>query len=116
MDDQDIEVYIHPNPEIRSFLTVQDIFPPRVEVFHPPLVDEDAPRLKGLGTIASQIVRDILSIPGILEIRIKPKEIRIIKTQTTLWEDIQPRVLDAIKRSLRRKGIRLVKKSRKEPE
>lgn len=110
MDDQKVEVYIHPNPEIRSFLTTQNIFPPRVEIFRPLLADDDAHKLNVLGTIASQIVRDILSLPGILEVRIKPQEIRIIKAGTAAWEELQPKVLDAVKRSLRRKGIRLVNK------
>lgn len=114
MEDQKVKVYIHPNPEIRSFLTSQGISPPCVETFHPPLTQEMAPTLKVLGTVASQIVRDILSIPGIREIRIKPNEVRIKKEPYALWDDIQERIVETLRRALRKRQLRLVRGRSKE--
>jgi len=108
MEDQKVKVYIHPNPEIRSFLTSRDIFPPRVEIFRSPLAD-DTPGLNVLGTIASQIVRDILSVPGVREIRIKPHEVRVKKDPYALWENIQERVVETLRRALRKRQLRLVR-------
>ncbi len=109
MENNKIDIYIHPNPEIRSFLTSQDVSPPRVEVFCPPLSDKDAPRLHTLGTIGAQIIKDILSLPGIREVRIKPKEVRIIKTLSVDWEDIQERIVTSLTRALRKGQVKLVR-------
>ena len=109
MKNHKIDIYIHPNPEIRSFLTTQDVFPPRVEVFCPPLSDKDAPRLHALGIIGAQIIKDILSLPGIREVRIKPKEVRIIKVLSIDWEDIQERIVTSLTRALRKRQLKLVR-------
>ncbi len=108
MEDQKIEIYIHPNPEIRSFLTSRDISPPCVETFRPPLTADIDPALKALGTVASQIVRDILSIPGVREIRMKPNEVRIKKESSALWGDIEGRIIETLRHALRKKLLRLV--------
>ncbi len=109
MEDQEVEIYIHPNPEIRSFLTPRDISPPRSETFRLPFTEDVTAALKALGTVASQIVRDILSIPGVREVRIKPKEVRVQKESYALWEDIEGKVIGTLRRALVKKQLRLVR-------
>lgn len=77
-----------------------------------------ASALTVLGTVASQIVRDIISIPGVREIRIKPNEVRVKKESYAQWEDIQERIVDTLRHALRKRQLRLVRgrsKERKQP-
>ena len=79
MRGQKVVIYHHPNPEIKSFLTTEEIAPPRVETFKKPLEKNWENALDPLGVIGAQIVKEIMAIPGVMEIRIKPKEIRMKK-------------------------------------
>jgi hypothetical protein len=109
MDNPQIRVYRHPNPEIRSYLSAEDLTTPRVEHFQGPPDQITEDRLKSLGTIGAQIVRDVMAIPGVREIRIKPKEIRMTKQTGASWEDIESKVLEVLQRALTRKQLKLVR-------
>ncbi|MBU1397758.1 MAG: NifU N-terminal domain-containing protein [Proteobacteria bacterium] len=65
--------------------------------------------MKTLGSIGAWTVREIMAIHGVMEIRIKPKEILIKKEMSSSWEGIEDRVINVLKRAMRRKQIRLVK-------
>jgi hypothetical protein len=109
-DEKKVVIYHHPNPEIKSFLTTEEISAPRLEHFKRPLDNDSEGVLGELGLIGAQIVKDIMAIPGVMEIRIKPKEIRMKKERSSSWEDIEGRVLRILNRALRRKQIRAVKR------
>ena len=109
MDDAKIEIYIHPNREIRSFMTPLDIFTPRVDHFKNPLDQASQETLKRLTILEARIVREIMAIPGVEEIYTKPKEIRLKKKPSSSWEDIQEKVITVLKRALRRKQIKVVR-------
>jgi hypothetical protein len=104
----EIRIYRHPNPLMRSFLTQEDISTPRVEVFKHPLREDRGAALHELGPIGGQVVKELMAIPGVSEIRIKPKEIRMKKEPDTPWEAIQEKAVTIMERALRRKRIRLV--------
>jgi hypothetical protein len=87
MSEPKIRIYVHPNPEIKSFTTMESISPPRVEYFKNPLNKETEESL----------------------IRIKPKEIRMKKEEDASWDDIEGKVCKILKRALQRKGIKIVK-------
>ena len=108
MRDNKVVIYHHPNREIKSFLTSEEIVPPRVEYFKRPLDKDSEENLKYLGVIGVQIVKEIMAIPGVMEIRIKPKEIRMKKEPFFSWEDIEGKVLEILNRAIRRKQIRVV--------
>ena len=109
MNHQPIDIYHHPNPEMKSFLTREDISAMRVELFKAPLDKNKEGAIGALGPIGSRIVREIFTIPGIREIRIKPKEILVKKEEAALWADIESKVVEILERSLRRKRIKIVK-------
>ena len=104
-----IKLYHHPNPEIKSFLTMENIYPASVEFFKNPFDEIENKRLQRIGTIASQIVRDIMAVPGVKEIRIKPKEIRMKKEAYASWDEIEEKVFQILSRALRKKKIKRVK-------
>ena len=109
IDDNGVEIYNHPNPEIKSFLTMVALSVPRVEIFKKPLDTEAQNSLSRLGLIASQIVKDIMAVPGVQEIHLKPKEIRIKKELSSSWGKIEKPVVEILKRALRRKKMKLVR-------
>ncbi|MCF8061742.1 MAG: NifU N-terminal domain-containing protein [Deltaproteobacteria bacterium] len=110
MEDGDVQVYFHPNAEIRSYLTLQSITKPRVEAFAPPLdVDPDGLTAK-LGTIGAQTVRELLGVPGVARIRIKPKEVRIQKTGHASWDDMEGDILRIMKRAVRKSRMHVAKR------
>lgn len=109
MDDAKVEIYIHPNCEIRSFLTPLDIFAPRVDHFKNPLDQASQETLKRLTILEARIVREIMAIPGVEEVYTKPKEIRLKKKPSSSWKDIQEKVIAVLKRALRRKQIKVVR-------
>lgn len=89
---QKVTIYEHPNPEMKSSLTTEDISAPRLEHFQRPLERYSETALKSLGVIGAQIVREIMGIPGVKEIRIKPKEIRMTKEIASSWGEIEGRI------------------------
>ena len=108
--DGQIEIYLHPNPEIRSFLTNTEISVYRVEKFKKPPEKEWEHTLKQLGVIGAQVAKEILAIQDVNEIHIKPKEIRIKKESASSWEAIEKKVVKILTRALRRKQIKVVKR------
>lgn len=109
MREQKVVIYNHPNPEMKSFLTTVEISTPRVEHFKKPLDKDSENILKQLGIIGAQIVKEIMAIPGVMEIRIKPKEIRMKKERSSSWEEIEERVLEILNRAVRKKQIKVVR-------
>jgi len=109
MAQEDVVIYHHPNPEMKSFLTPVEVSPPRVENFKKPLTEASQPILRQLGLIGSQIVKEIIALPGVMEVQIKPKEILVKKEVSASWEDLQDRIVAILERSLRRREIKLVK-------
>jgi len=108
IDDTKVEIYNHPNPEIKSFLTTVEFSAHRVEIFKKPLDKDWEGSLNQMPLIATQIVKDIMAIPGIREIQLKPKEIRMKKETSSSWEGIEKRVIEILTSALRRKKIKVV--------
>jgi hypothetical protein len=109
MVDETINIYHHPNPEIKSFLTQEDLFPPLVGLFKNPFDETAEEDLKKIGVFGSQIIRDIMVLSGVKEIRVKPKEIRLTKEQNASWDDLEARVRQILVRALRKKQIKRIK-------
>ena len=108
IDDAKVEIYNHPNPEIKSFLTTVEFSALRVEIFKKQLDKKWEGSLDQLPLIATQIVKDIMATPGVREIIIKPKEILMKKETSSSWEGIEKRVIEIITSALRRKQIKVV--------
>ncbi|WP_028321191.1 hypothetical protein [Desulfatiglans anilini] len=108
-DGPEIEVYRHPNAEIRSYLTQEPISNPVVESFRAPYTPEKTKSLPSLGALGRQIVQEIMTLQGITEIRVKPKEIRIIKAPEASWDRIEGPILRLLASALKRKRLRRVK-------
>ncbi|MGD2125573.1 MAG: NifU N-terminal domain-containing protein [Desulfobacteraceae bacterium] len=110
MNEPEIVIYHHPNPQMKSFLTHEEVSAPRVEHFKKPLTKESEEALKALGLIGAQTVREIMAIPGVISVQIKPKEICVKKETASSWEDIQESVIEILRMALRRKRIKVVKR------
>ena len=87
----------------------------RVERFKKPLDKNSENSLQLLGVIGSQIVKEILAIQAVMKVEIKPKEIIIKKELSSSWREIEDRVLEILKRALRKKKIKIVSRSLKSP-
>nr|HID59721.1 hypothetical protein [Desulfobacterales bacterium] len=109
MSDSKIVIYHYANREIRSFLIHTEISGYRVEHFRGPVDRGSEDALKRLGVIGAQVVKGIMSIQGVMEIWIKPKEIRIRKEKTSSWDEIEKRIVKVLNEALRRKEIRALK-------
>ncbi len=107
-----VVVYKHPNPQIRSFFTSDEISAYRVEYFKNPLREDSEEVLNELGVVGKLVVREIMAIPGVEDIYIKPREVRIKKGPSISWDKIEEKALEILNRALRRKEMRLVKKNR----
>jgi len=108
MSDEKVVIYDHPNPEFKSFLLPEEVSPPRVERFQKPLDRNGEERLKRLGILGAQVVREIMAVPGVMEVWLKPNEIRVKKELNWTWEKIQGPILEIVHRVLRKKKIRIV--------
>ncbi len=106
-----IAVYHHPNLEIRSYLIEEHISAFRAEHLKGPLTDETSKDLCKLGLIGAQVAKEILAIKGVHEIRMKPTEVWVKKTESSSWNEIQGKILSIIERALRRKKIRLISRT-----
>jgi len=110
MAEQDIVIYHHPNPEMKSFLLSEEISAPRVEHLKKPLTNEARASLKSLGVLGAQVAEEIMALSGVEALQIKPKEIRVKKEVSASWEDIQGKVLDILRKALRRKQMKIVRR------
>jgi hypothetical protein len=109
MNDAKVDIYLHPNPEIRSFFTSEIIFAHRVEHYKKPLDKNWEAALDPLPLTSAGIIREIMSIKGVKEVYIKPKEVRITKEASSSWNSIQESVVKILTGGLRRKKLRLIK-------
>ena len=57
-------------------------------------------------------MREIMAIPGVEEIYIKPKEVRMKKSPSISWDEIEKKIIEILDRALRRKEIRVIKKDK----
>jgi len=103
-----IMIYRHPNPEIRSFMTSAEISKFRVERFTALDGETVEAQLKTLGTIGAYVVREILGIPGVREVEIKPRELRVKKETSVSWDPIEEKIIHALNTAFRRKAMRVV--------
>jgi hypothetical protein len=103
-----IQVIVHPNPEIKSFLFHEPISAPWLEIYKKPLDSATEERISRLGAIGGQIVRDLLEIDGLNWIRINPKEIMLKKELRADWTQIEPAILEILHRALRKKRIHVI--------
>jgi hypothetical protein len=62
-----------------------------------------------LGTAGAQMVRDVMSIPGIAQIRVKPKEVRIRKVPHASWDVMEPEIIRIMDRTVRKSKMRILK-------
>lgn len=104
----EIRIYCHPNPEIRSYLTPLPIAAFRVERCHGTPKDLPADLSDRLGVLGAQVVREILALPQVAELIIKPKEIRLKKHVDASWESLETEVLAILQRAIRKRQWRLV--------
>ena len=103
-----IEVYHHPNPEIASFLVPEEISPPRLDHFTAASPGDPGISPSVLGRIGSRAVGEILAVPGVKEVRVRPKEIRVKKETGVPWEDIEARIIHILEGAVRKKRIKAV--------
>lgn len=112
MRDSKVLIYNYPNPDIKSFLTTVEISAYRVEHFKRPLNKDMEDTLRQLGVIGAQVVKEVIAIPGVKELRINPKEIQLKKERSSSWEEIEGSVLAVLNRALRKKQMRVIKSKR----
>ncbi len=110
-----VVVYHHPNSQIKSFITSIDISAFKVEYFRNPLGKDSREALKGLGIIGESVVKEIMTIPGVEEIYIKPNEVRLKKIPSFSWEKINEKTIVILNRALRKKEMRIIKKDKSKP-
>lgn len=108
LPEKNVMIYRHPNPDIISFLTDEDISAFRVELFKNPTDNLDKNTLKLLGNIGAQVVKDTMCISGVREIHIKPHELFVKKETAAAWENIEEKIVEILSRALRKKMIRVV--------
>jgi len=103
-----ITIYHHPNSEIRSYLTSDEISRYRVERFRSD--DEEAfeTKLKALGAIGAHVIQEVMAISGVHDVSIKPRELRVKKETAAAWDPIQEKIINALNTAFRRKTIHLV--------
>ncbi|MFO7785785.1 MAG: NifU N-terminal domain-containing protein [Thermodesulfobacteriota bacterium] len=110
MEAKDVRVYLHPNAEIRSYLTSNPIMKPQVEAFENPLRELPDHLAAKLGTIGAQAARELLSLSGVAKIRIKPNEVIIRKVPHVSWDDMEEEVLRIMDRAVRKSRMHVMKR------
>lgn len=113
MESRAIRIYYHPNLEIRSYLTPEPVTRPLVETFKRPLREDLELVVTRLGTAGAHMVRDLMSLPGIEHIRVKPKEVRIKKNPASSWNELEPGVLKIMERAVQRSRMRVLRGAKK---
>jgi len=110
MKEPRVVIYNHPNSEIKSFLTPEEISAYKVECFRSPLKEDADETVRSLGLIGERVVREIMAIRGVEEIYIKPNEVRMKKNPTISWREIEEKTVTILNRALMRREIKIITK------
>jgi hypothetical protein len=70
-----------------------------IEHFQAPLRESSEEYLEKLGPIGDALVRELFSIHGVSEVFIRPYEISVIIGEAFEWEDIDPALIEALRRA-----------------
>jgi len=88
-----------PNLFYRRYHVNTTISESRIQHFYAPLRASSEEYLDELGPIGDSLVREVFSIHGVNEVFISPYEISVIIGKVFEWEDIEPSVIEALKRT-----------------
>ena len=94
------EVEIVPNQNMRNYNTNFEISKSHIQIFYRPLRESSKEYLTEVGRKGATIVRRLFRIPGVTEVFINPYRLWIIKGECFKWNDIEPKVIETIMKSV----------------
>lgn len=97
-EDPKIAMAIVTNRNVRVYHVVKQLSKIDIGKFGKHISGYDTDQLNKAGKQASELVKEVLSIPGINSIFIKPYELTVIKAQLFQWKDIEKEVVEALSR------------------
>ena len=83
----------------RIFYTTTEISQTQIENFWRPLRDSSSEYLKKVGPVGTELLKKILALQGVEEVWIHPYEIFVIIGEAFDWEDIEPRIIEFLKKT-----------------
>ena len=90
--------------DIKVFHVTSEISHSSIQSFYKPLPNYQSDDLKEVGGIGQLLVQELFTIIGINEIFIRPYDVMVIKGAAFNWEDIEPEVITALKRTFGPEG------------
>lgn len=94
-----IKVEIFSNLDERLYHTTAEISRDPTNTFWRPLRKDSEKYLNEVGKIGTQLLREVFTLPGIAEITIKPYTLGVVKAGAFDWKDIEPQVIEALKKT-----------------
>jgi len=67
--------------------------------FQKPLQENDDAHLESVGGVGKLLLEEVFSLPGIVDVFIHPYSLNVIKGEAFNWEDIEPGIITALKRT-----------------
>ena len=96
-----ISIEIVSNPKVRVYNVSREISLYPIHIFYRPLTDKSHQKLNEVGEAGTQLLRELFDLPGVNTIFISPYELQVEKAKLFGWEDIEPRIMEALKKTFR---------------
>ncbi len=95
-----IKIETVPNPDIRVYHVTTEISRYSIHNFWRPLHRDSSEKyLEEVGEIGTQLLNEVFALPGVNEVFIKPYELSVTKAGAFDWEDIEPGIIEALKKT-----------------
>jgi|GEM_PF-1924711 len=96
---QKIKIEQFPDPNFRVYHTTVVISQSRSESFWIPLRPKSDRYLEEVGEVGATLVREVMALLGVGRVEIRPYEFTVEKGTAYDWEEIEPQVIEALKKT-----------------
>ncbi len=94
-----IKVQTVPNPEVRVYNLTTEISKHHIHNFWRPLREGSSDKyLEEVGELGASLLHEVFALPGVNEVFIKPYELSVTKGDAFEWDEIEPDILEALKK------------------
>ena len=103
-----VEREIVPNLDVRNYHVSKSISESPFQIFWVPMKDFYRGDLEEVGEVGTGLVGQVFAIQGVTDVIIKPYELSVIIAPAFDWKDVEPYVLNALHRALRKMELSTV--------
>lgn len=91
------------DPDYKHYHVTTEISQHPINRFYRPLRPQSDKYLEEVGEIGTQLLKEVFAISGVDQVFIGPYEFSVVKASAFDWKDVEPKVVEALKRTFKEK-------------